>query len=418
MIAPNNRQIGFVHFLRRTLVAVCLLAGAILAALLIANSEAGQRVRAQDNEPIFPTTAPPSESDYTWSLVSDGFDRPIYVTHAGDGTGRLFGVEQTGMIWIIENGVQSAEPFLDLTDMIPPAVLRGGYSEQGLLGLAFHPNFEQNGFFFVYYSDTAGDAVVARYRVSTDNPNLADKTSAETVLKIDHPFENHYGGQLAFDSEGYLYLGLGDGGSQGDPYQNAQNPAALHGKILRIDVDGGTPYAIPVDNPYANDSSFAPEVWLMGFRNPWRFSFDRATDDLYIADVGESQWEEVNFFASGDTPGANFGWEQYEATHPRYEGASADYVMPFTEYTHEFGCSVTGGYVYRGEAMTELQGYYFFGDYCVGNIWLSYRDEAGNWQSTLWMQTARQISSFGEDEAGELLLVDYKGEILRLEPSS
>lgn len=414
MLTPSNRQIGIFHVLRRTLVALFLLATAVLAALVIGNSEIGQRARAQGGA-VFPTSAPPDASGYKWELVSDGFDRPIYMTHAGDGSGRLFGVEQTGMIWVVEDGVQSDEPFLDLSRQIPPAVLRGGYSEQGLLGLAFHPDFEQNNIFFVHYTDTTGDTVVARYSVSSDAPNVADEASAETILTIDQPFENHNGGQLAFGSDGYLYLGFGDGGSQGDPDQNAQNPASLLGKILRIDVDGGTPYAIPPDNPYANDSSFAPEVWLMGFRNPWRFSFDRATDDLYIADVGESQWEEVNFFASSDTPGANFGWEQYEATHSRYEGVSTDYVMPFTEYTHEFGCSVTGGYVYRGAALPELQGYYIFGDYCVGNIWASYRDQVGEWQTTLWMQTARQISSFGEDEAGELYLVDYKGEILRLE---
>jgi glucose/arabinose dehydrogenase len=414
MVTSSTRQIGIFRVMRRTLMALCLLAAAVLAALAIGNSEIGQRVRAQ-GDAVFPTSAPPDSRGYEWALVSDGFDRPIYMTHAGDGTGRLFGVEQTGMIWAVEDGLQSDQPFLDLSRQIPPAVLRGGYSEQGLLGLAFHPDFEQNGIFFVHYTDMAGDTVVARYSVSADNPNVADVASAETILTIDQPFENHNGGQLSFGSDGYLYLGFGDGGSQGDPDQNAQNPAALLGKILRIDINGDTPYAIPADNPYASDSTFAPEVWLMGFRNPWRFSFDRATDDLYIADVGESQWEEVNFFANGDTPGANFGWEQYEATHPRYDDASADYIMPFTEYTHEFGCSVTGGYVYRGVALQELEGYYIFGDYCVGNIWASYRDEAGEWQTTLWMQTARQISSFGEDEVGELYLVDYKGEILRLE---
>jgi glucose/arabinose dehydrogenase len=369
-----------------------------------------------------PAAAQPSHPDganYQWALISDGYDNPLYVTPAGDGTGRLYAVEQLGRIWIIEpDGSVGFEPFLDVGDLITQSVFRGGYTEQGLLGLAFHPNYEINGFFYINYTDLNGDTVIARYTAA--NPDAADPASAQILLTVDQPFIDHNGGHLLFGPDGYLYIGLGDGGSQGDPNGNAQNPSSLLGKILRIDVgDGNTLtgdklYTSPESNPFFETG--APEVWAMGFRNPWRFSFDRETGDMYIGDVGEWEREEVNYRASGNPAGFNFGWNYYQGTLLRVErepSTPSRFAMPIAEYTHGEGCSITGGYVYRGSTLSELQGIYFYGDYCNGRIWTLIRDGEG-WSTNVFMDTGRQISSFGEDEAGELYLVDYKGEILRL----
>jgi len=356
---------------------------------------------------------------YTWTIVADGFDNPVGLTYAPDESGRLFVWEQTGSIWVIEtDGNIPFDPFLDVSGVLPQTVFRGGYSEQGLLGVAFHPDYAQNGRFFIHYTDENGDHVIARYQVSADDPNRADDASAVTILTIEHPFDNHNGGQLAFGHEGYLYIGVGDGGDQGDPYNNAQTPSALLGKILRIDVDAEL-YVAPPDNPFALNAEFAPEVWAMGFRNPWRFSFDRMMGDLYIADVGEWQWEEVNFQPADSVGGENYGWSAFESQLVRDESVdSANYVFPIAEYPHAEGCAVSGGYVYRGQALLEADGVYFFGDYCNGAIWNAWRDDAGVWTSGIFMQTGRQIASFGEDQNGELYLVDYKGEIARLEPAA
>jgi glucose/arabinose dehydrogenase len=356
----------------------------------------------------------PDATAYAWALVSDGFDNPIYVTPAFDGSGRLFVVEQTGMIWIVDaEGNQLDEPFLDVSAQLPPAVFRGGYSEQGLLGLAFHPDYEENGQFFISYTDVDGDSVISRMSVSSDDPNRADETSETVILTVEQPFENHNSGHILFGTDGFLYISLGDGGDQGDPFGNAQNPQSLLGKMLRIDIDNASPYAIPADNPFVNNSAFAPEIWQMGVRNPWRFSFDRAQGDFYMADVGEWQFEEINYLPAG-VSGANFGWEYFEGSLKRDGEPPEGLTPPILEYDHALGCSVTGGLVYRGQELPELQGYYFYGDYCLGNLWIAQRDDSGTWQTTLWMNTLRQISSFGEDEAGEIYLVDYKGELLRL----
>lgn len=356
----------------------------------------------------------PDPAGYQWALVSEGFDNPIYMTTANDGSNRLFVVEQTGLIWIVEDGEQLSEPFLDYSSKIPPAVLRGGYSEQGLLGLAFHPDYADNGYFFISYTDINGDSIIARMSVSQSDANLADETSEVVILALDQPFENHNSGHIVFGPDGFLYISFGDGGDQGDPFGYAQNPQSLFGKILRIDVDSASPYAVPQDNPFVGDAAFAPEIWQMGFRNPWRFSFDRATGDFYLADVGEWQFEEVNYLPAGES-GANFGWEYFEANLKRDGEPPDGLTSPILAYDHSLGCSITGGYVYRGSLLPELQGYYFYGDYCLGNLWIARRNEAGDWVETLWMNTLRQISSFGEDDEGELYLVDYKGELLRLE---
>lgn len=359
-------------------------------------------------EPSIPTV--PDGNQYQWEELVSGFARPLLVMGANDGTNRLFIVEQGGTIQVMVDGQLQPQPFLDVSGLVSTDA-----NERGLLGLAFHPEYQENGQFFINYTDVNGDTVVARYTVLESNPNIADPSSASFVIQIDQPYPNHNGGNLAFGPDGYLYIGMGDGGSQGDPQYNGQNPQTLLGKILRLDIDSAEPYAPPVDNPFATDRSFAPEVWALGLRNPWRFTFDRLTGDLYIADVGQNQWEEVNFQPAGEG-GLNYGWNIMEASK-RYSGEPVKEGLtdPFTEYSHaEGGCSITGGYVYRGSALPALNGVYLYGDYCSGLIWSSFRDAAGSWQTNLFMDTDYSISSFGQDDDGELYLVNQGGTILKL----
>jgi glucose/arabinose dehydrogenase len=366
---------------------------------------------------IQPAAAQVDTSQYQWVEVVSGLDNPLLVTNAGDGSGRLFAVEQTGFIWVIQDGALSAEPFLDVSPLLSRDVFRGGYSERGLLGLAFHPDYETSGLFFINYTDANGDSVVARYSVSADDPNLADPTSAVTILTQDQPYENHNGGHLAFGPDGFLYIGFGDGGSQGDPQANGQNLNTWLGKILRIDVNADT-YTVPDSNPFVGQADAKPEIWAFGVRNPWRFTFDRETGDLYIADVGGDDIEEVNFQPADSAGGENYGWRVWEGNNQRTQEATpGELVYPVATYSHSDGCSISGGYIYRGEALPELQGTYFYGDYCNGRTWTLQRDDAGAWTSavTTWPPGQFVISSFGEDEAGELYVVDYKGAIYRLE---
>lgn len=371
------------------------------------------------DEPVITRDTPPDPALVTYTQVAGGFDRPLLVTHAGDGSGRLFVVEQTGRIWIVRDGERLSTPFLDLSASVTPI---SGYSEQGLLGLAFHPAYAENGRLFVSYTDRQGTSVVAEYAAAGNNPDVVNPASGRELLRVAQPYPNHNGGMIAFGPDGYLYISLGDGGSAGDPQGNGQNPWTLLGSILRIDVDSDTrPYGIPADNPFALSGLGAPEIWAWGLRNVWRFSFDRATGDLYLADVGQNLWEEVNFQPAGSPGGQNYGWNRYEGAHP-YSGGPApeNMVLPVAEYAHsEGGCSISGGYVYRGEAIPDLQGVYFYGDWCTGNIFALYRDAAGEWQSLRFTQLAgKLISSFGEDEAGELYVVDYTGGgIWRMDPA-
>lgn len=382
----------------------------------------GDLALSQGDDPVTTRSAPPDPAGVQLVSVADGFDRPLYVTHAGDGSGRLFVLEQTGRVQVVQDGERLATPFLDLSGLVTPI---NGYSEQGLLGLVFHPNYAENGRFFVDYTDRNGTSVVAEYAVSAADPNLADPNSRRELLRVEQPYANHNGGMLAFGPDGYLYISLGDGGSAGDPQANAQNPWTLLGSILRIDVDtppqGQAAYSIPVDNPYSDNGLGLPELWAIGLRNVWRFSFDRATGDLYLGDVGQDLWEEVDFQAAGFSGGANYGWNRYEGNHP-YSGAEAPrgMVLPITEYAHsEGGCSISGGYVYRGVDLPDLEGAYFFGDWCTGNIWATYRDETETWQTNLFLPTSgHMITSFGEDEAGELYVVDYNGGLWRFEPAA
>jgi glucose/arabinose dehydrogenase len=312
-----------------------------------------------------------------------------------DGSGRLFILEKYGAIRIFKDGLLSPQPFLNIDDRVDD-----GSNEMGLLGLAFHPNFEQNGYFYVNYTGDGGHTRISRFTASGD---VADPNSEQVLMVIDQPFPNHNGGAVAFGPDGYLYLGLGDGGAAGDPFKNGQDTSSLLGKILRIDVNNGDPYSIPADNPFGN------EVWAYGLRNPWRISFDRVTGDLWIGDVGQNQYEEIDYLPSGSPGGANFGWSIMEASYG-YDGvAQPGLLLPAAEYSHDFGCSVTGGYVYRG-SMPEWNGIYLYGDYCSGTVWgLILVD--GQWQSQVVFEADLRITSFGEDESGELYLVSDTGSI-------
>ncbi len=397
--------------MRKIIVSIALLVVILLTMLPALAQDSG--------EVVTQLSSPPAPSSMRLEEIVTGISNPIYLTSAGDESGRLFALEQTGSIRLIKDDALQSTPFLDITDRVNQDI-RSSYSERGLLGLAFHPNYAENGQFFVHYSDTAGDTVVARYLVSADNPDAADPNSEEIIFTHKQPYPNHNGGQIDFGPDGYLYIGLGDGGSGGDPLNNGQTPDSLLGKILRIDVDGEAPYAVPADNP-ANgvNPDLAPEVWAWGLRNPYRFSFDKATGDLYIADVGQNQWEEVNFQAADSTGGENYGWRIFEATHRFSDGAEpADAVMPIAEYDHSNGCSITGGYVYRGEAIPALQGVYIFGDWCSGKMWASYRDDSGAWQTIPFGESQRQITAFGQGDDGELYLVAYDGGIWKFMPAS
>ena len=364
---------------------------------------------------IFRDTAP-SADQIRLTEIARGFYRPLYLTHAGDGSSRLFILEQTGKIWIMREGVIVERPFLDLSALVSPSANKP-YSEQGLLGLAFHPDYASNGSFFVNYTDRRGDTIVARYQASAEDPDRAEAGSARIILKAPQPYINHNGGQISFGPDGYLYITLGDGGSANDPLGAGQDRRSWLGTLLRIDIDSADPYAIPPDNPFVGDPMALDEIWAYGLRNVWRFSFDRVTGDLYLADVGQNRLEEVNFQPADSGGGENYGWNVWEGTQLFAGGSAPGHVRPFFEYPHSQGCSVTGGYVYRGGAIPALEAVYLFGDYCSGRVWASYRDGSGQWRTRQLLATSMAISSFGEDEAGELYIIDYAGSIQRIDPA-
>ncbi len=344
------------------------------------------------------SAAPPAP--LVLELVADGLRRPVGLVAAGDGSGRLFIVEQHGRIRVLEGGTVRAEPFLDVAERVSCC------GERGLLGLAFHPGFRDNGLFFVDYTDRRGDTVVSRFRASADRER-ADAASEELVLAFDQPFANHNGGQLAFGPDGYLYVGTGDGGAAGDPQDNGQSLSTLLGKLLRLDVEE-LPYRVPADNPFADAAGARPEIWAYGLRNPWRFSFDRETGDLFIADVGQNRWEEIDFQPSASRGGENYGWRSMEGSHcfaPASGCRAEALALPILEYGHGEGCSVTGGFRHRGRTVPQLAGLYVYADYCSGIVWGAEPAADGTWSSRRLLETRLAISSFGEDEEGELYVV-------------
>jgi glucose/arabinose dehydrogenase len=363
-------------------------------------------------------TPVPGTPALTTVRVVGGLNGPLDLQAVPGDRTRLFVVEQGGRILIIRNGAIVPTPFLDVSNRI-----RAG-GEQGLLGLAFHPSYAQNGRFFVNYTDTRGDTHVAEFRV-TANPDVADPASERLLLFVDQPFDNHNGGGLAFGTDGKLYLGLGDGGSGGDPMGNGQSLGTHLGKMLRIDVDAGTPYGVPADNPFTRTAGARPEIWAFGLRNPWRFAFDRMTGDLVIADVGQSAVEEVDIGLASRHGGENYGWNVTEGSRcyrPANGCNMTGLTLPVAEYTHADGCSITGGVVYRGCRLPGYQGTYFYGDYCSGII-RSFRLENGravdsrDWTSSLGRGIG-SLSSFGVDADGEAYMVDHDGAVYRIVPGS
>lgn len=329
-----------------------------------------------------------------------GFSQPVDITHAGDD--RIFIVERAGRIRIVEDGNVLSTPFLDIVSEVSDSP-----NERGLLGLAFHPDYANNGYFYVNYTRNDGDTRISRFSVSS-NPDVADPESELILLEVDQPYWNHNGGCVKFGPDGYLYIGLGDGGDGGDPGNRAQNPQNLLGKILRIDVDNGSPYGIPASNPFVGNNDVLDEIWAIGLRNPWRFSFDRETGDLWIGDVGQNIWEEIDFQPANSNGGENYGWRCYEgdaAYNTNGCGPVGNYVAPVLDYAHGSSqhCSVTGGFVYRGCKYPDLVGHYIYADYCSGVFWSIIPDGLGGWTNT---QAANypgyDISSFGEDVNGEL----------------
>ncbi|RIK41534.1 MAG: hypothetical protein DCC55_11620 [Chloroflexi bacterium] len=360
----------------------------------------------------------PQRAQVRLEPVLGGLEQPTHVTHAGDGSGRLFVVERPGRIRVYPGPQTEGQIFLDITDRVGDT---GG--EQGMFSVAFPSNFRTTGLFFVNYTNNDGNTIIARYRVG-DDPNRADRDSEFVVLFQQQPARNHNGGMLLFGPDGRLWVGLGDGGGANDTFQNGQNPGTLLGAMLRLDVtsDPSVPYRIPPDNPWVNrlwqGQEVRDEIWAIGLRNPWRYSFDRRTGDLWIADVGQSQSEEINFLSAQQVRqgGFNFGWPIMEGPYclGAPDCAKDGLVLPIAEYGHAGnGCSITGGYVYRGQAFPQLDGVYFYADFCSGNIWALWR-AAGGVQTALVLPKAAAISSFGEDEAGELYLTDFGGVVHRL----
>ena len=354
--------------------------------------------------------------------IAGGFERPLFLTHAGDGSGRLFVVEQTGSVHIIQDGEVLDAPFLDVSELVGTRLDLSdpeNSSENGLLGLAFHPDYHENGYFFIYYTDQNLNSLLARYQVSETNPNLADPESGQEILSAFQPYYNHNGGMLAFGPDGYLYLGLGDGGEEATE-MNSQMLDTLLGSILRLDVTVAETagYSIPPDNPFVDLDDARPEIWAYGLRNPWRFSFDRVTGDLWIGDVGAWQYEELNFQAADSTGGENYGWPHWNAILKQSEELSYEETSPpIFVYPHDLGLSIIAGYVYRGNAIIDLFGVFLFGDFGSGRIWTIYRREDGGWQVNEYIDTIINISSFGEDEDGELYIVDYSsGSIWKFVP--
>lgn len=358
-----------------------------------------------------------SVPDIKLKLITKGLTGPVAMDCPKDQSKRLFICEQTGKIKIVKNGVLLEKPFLDIGSKLDG--VNKIYSEKGLLGIAFHPKYKSNGKFYIYYSAPESDkkfdhkSILAQYKVSSD-ADIADASSEKIILKIKQPESNHNGGQIAFGPDGFLYIGLGDGGGAGDKHGekgNAQNLNTLLGKILRIDIDSKDPYGIPPDNPFVGNKEARPEIWAYGLRNPWRFSFDRKTGKMFCADVGQDKWEEIDIISKGK----NYGWRITEGKHcydPQIGCKLANLEFPIAEYDHSIGISVTGGFVYRGENIPALQGKYIFGDWKGKLFYLEAKDEKWEFNHLSTDGKPRDIklniNSFGEDEHGEIYILTQK----------
>ncbi len=401
------------------------LAGGAMLLIVLTLSLSGVRAADASRPEVDIHAASASALPFTITLaplVTSGLNEPVHLTHAGDGSGRLFVVEKAGYIRVITNGILLGTPYLDIHTLVQSS---GG--EQGLLSVAFEPDFETNGTFYVNYtglSGPVGDTVIARYVVADPSANVASVVSFTNILTIPQPEANHNGGQLQFGpNDNYLYIGMGDGGSGGDPHGtigNGQDLSALLGKLLRINVRGVPTYTVPPTNPFTQMPGARPEVWAYGLRNPWRFSFDRATGDLYLGDVGQNCFEEIDYQPASSSGGENYGWRVMEGLHAfdRFNPSNCNQplispvtlTLPITEYVQPVGNAVIGGYVYRGSVYPHMQGVYFYGDAGSGRIWALKQVSPGHWEGEQKLDTSLYISSFGEDEAGELYVVSlYNG---------
>jgi glucose/arabinose dehydrogenase len=393
-----------------------LLPAALAAALLLGAFAPSASAQTPPCASPWPTIA--------LTKMADGMDDPLFVTHAGDGSGRLFVVGQGGKIYVIKAGALLPTPFLDVSDRVSSC------TECGLLGLAFPADYESSGYFFISYTantdrapaqlpgeksvEAGNDNVLARYRVSA-NPDVAVKVDVEdeeTILTINQPYQNHNGGMIAFGPDGALYMAVGDGGQGGDPQNRAQDINSPLGKMLRIEVGATGTYTVPPDNPFAGPVAGKDEIWSYGLRNPWRFSFDRLTGDKWIGDVGQGAWEEINFEPAATPGGRNYGWRILEGTHcyppDKTTCDRTGLTLPVWEYGRTEGGSITGGYVYRGTANPAMSGIYFYGDYSSGTIW-GLRRIAGGWENRQVQSTSFSLASFGEDEDGELYVANLRG---------
>ncbi|MEC8382251.1 MAG: PQQ-dependent sugar dehydrogenase [Myxococcota bacterium] len=356
-------------------------------------------------------------------IGSGRFDNPVLLTHAPDKSGRIFVLEKMGKIQVIQpDGTVSPEPYLNLLNKVD-----NGDLEEGLLGLDFEPDFERNPRLYVYYmlrpkvrpKGRERKAILARYTLESAQDARVNPNREEILLEVEQPDTNHNGGMVSFGPDGMLYVGLGDGGGRGDNFGNGQNPSSVLGSILRLDVRGQKGYQVPADNPWADETTKRGEIWAMGFRNPWRFYFHPKTNDVYIGDVGESHMEEISIrrFSRSSVP--NFGWPIMEGSqcYPEPEGCSTEtFELPVHSYPHNEGnCAVIAGPIYQGKSIPQLSGVMLFGDYCSGNIWGLWRGSEG-WQTTVLVQSNTRISSFGEDEVGEILVADLNGHVYRLSP--
>jgi glucose/arabinose dehydrogenase len=344
----------------------------------------------------------------TLHQIVDVQESLTYATHAGDAA-VMYLVAKAGRVMVLENGVQRTQPFLDISNRVGS---QG--SEQGLLSIAFNLGAPADSYVYADYTDNNGDTVVSRFLYDAQT-NTADPNSEQTLLTVDQPYANHNGGQLQFGPDGMLYIGMGDGGSGGDPQNHAQDPTSLLGKMLRIDLSPTFLPSVTVSNSRRAAGAGAAHIWALGLRNPWRFSFDRLTGDLYIADVGQNKYEEIDFQPVTNTSKLNYGWNIYEGFQPYLGGSAVGLTPPIYAYSHSLGCSITGGYVYRGQQIAPLYGSYVYGDYCSGTIWSLRRDVNGVWQNTMLLQSGLNISSFGEDANGELYVIDLSGIVYRVE---
>ena len=406
---PRRRRAAIAAIAVVAVVAACGSTGASATTAIGPSSSTAPSSGPKSASQVAAAPFDPAGLHVTLESVATGLDAPLAIVNAHDGTNRLFVVEQGGRIRIVKDGTLQPAPFLDVSDRISS----GG--ERGLLGLAFHPGFPADPRLFVDYTDPNGDTQVSSFAVNPASPDRADPGSEVKILRVQQPYANHNGGEVVFGPDGKLFISFGDGGSEGDPQGYGQNPRTLLGKILRIDVDsrsGDRQYAIPPDNPFADGAGGAPEIWLTGLRNPWRISFDRATGDLWIGDVGQSAWEEIDVQRAGAPGGTNYGWNRMEGRHCYQPSTGCDetgLTMPVTEYGHDQGCTVIGGSVVRGPDQPALVGGYIFADYCSGRVWAidpstdAYRDP------TAVADSGHRIAAFGEDEAGNLYAADIAG---------